>query len=226
MFVGHYGVALAAKAVQPERSLGGLFVASQLMDVTFSVLLLAGVERVRIDPEGAGPAGVEIEFAAYSHGLVGVAVLAAATYAVTLLVLRGHRRRIAAAGLLAAVVLSHWPLDVLVHDRDIPLVDHSVELGTGLPVLFGFAIEVLLLVAGLVLYLRRTVPRTTAGRFGMPAFAVGLVAFGAYVATASTPATVAIVALSNLAVYAVFAAVAEWLDRRRTDVRHPDVGDR
>lgn len=48
MFVGHYSVSFAAKRVAPSLPLWVLFLAVQLLDVAWSVLVLAGVEKVRI----------------------------------------------------------------------------------------------------------------------------------------------------------------------------------
>lgn len=214
MFVGHYGVALAAKGLQPARSLGGLFVATQLLDVTYAALLLAQVERVSIDPHGTGPADVEMEFVPLSHGLLGATALAALTYTAVAGGRPRRARRRGAAALLGAVLLSHWILDAVVHDR-LPVLDHRLEIGLGLPVVTALLLETALLVGGLVLYLRGTRARSRLGRFGVPALVLGLAAFNVYVATAPTPASVTVLAASNLAAYAVIAAGAEWLDRQR-----------
>ncbi|MCM2333547.1 MAG: hypothetical protein NDI82_06335 [Anaeromyxobacteraceae bacterium] len=50
MFLGHFAVALGAKRLAPRASLGTLVAASQLIDLAWPVLVLAGVEVVRIDP--------------------------------------------------------------------------------------------------------------------------------------------------------------------------------
>jgi hypothetical protein len=50
MFVGHYGVSFAARAVQPRVPLWHLFVAVQWLDVVWAPLVLLGVEKVRIVP--------------------------------------------------------------------------------------------------------------------------------------------------------------------------------
>jgi len=39
MFIGHYGVALAAKRVTPRTPLGALFIAVQFLDVVFCSLV-------------------------------------------------------------------------------------------------------------------------------------------------------------------------------------------
>lgn len=46
MFLGHFGVGLAAKPLQPRVSLGTMFLAAQLADLLWPTLLLLGVERV------------------------------------------------------------------------------------------------------------------------------------------------------------------------------------
>src|SRR6202007_32751 len=48
MFIGHFGVALAAKKLTPRTSLGSLFFAAQFLDLLWPILLLAGLEHVRI----------------------------------------------------------------------------------------------------------------------------------------------------------------------------------
>ena len=50
MFIGHFGVALAAKKVAPRTSLGTLILAAQFLDFLWPVLLLLGLEHVRIAP--------------------------------------------------------------------------------------------------------------------------------------------------------------------------------
>ena len=50
MFLGHIGVALAAKKVAPRTSLGTLVLAAQLADLLWPIFLLLGWEQVRIAP--------------------------------------------------------------------------------------------------------------------------------------------------------------------------------
>ena len=46
MFIGHFAVALGAKRVVPDVSLGLLFLACQLADLIWPTLLLLGLEIV------------------------------------------------------------------------------------------------------------------------------------------------------------------------------------
>jgi hypothetical protein len=48
MFVGHYGPSFAIKSFRPAIPLWLLFIAVQLVDVAWAVLVLLGVEKVRI----------------------------------------------------------------------------------------------------------------------------------------------------------------------------------
>jgi len=139
MLVGHYGVAIAAAAVMPGQSLVGLFVTTQLMDVTHSALLAAGVERTRIS-DGTGPEAVRLDSVPFSHSLPAAAVQAGLVGVVTAVRGRDPGRTAMAAG----VALSHWPLDVLVHEPEIPLVCGR-KVGAGLPTAASHAAEVLLL---------------------------------------------------------------------------------
>src|SRR5438309_11417945 len=48
MFIGHFGVALAAKKAAPRTSLGTLILAAQFIDLLWPIFLLLGLEHVRI----------------------------------------------------------------------------------------------------------------------------------------------------------------------------------
>ena len=50
MFVGHYGVSYAAKPFAPRVPLWVWFIAVQWLDVIWSVLVLTGIEKLRIVP--------------------------------------------------------------------------------------------------------------------------------------------------------------------------------
>ena len=50
MFVGHYGVALAAKPVGKHVPLWVWFIAVQWLDVIWSILVLMGIEKLHIVP--------------------------------------------------------------------------------------------------------------------------------------------------------------------------------
>ncbi len=220
MFVGHYGVGLAAKRVDARLPLGWLFLAVQFPDIVWGVLLLLGVEKARIVPGFMDASDLDLFYHPYSHGLLTTLLWAAAAFAlVRLLPARdgtGARRRVVAA-VMAAAILSHFLLDVLVHSPDLPLYGDRAKIGLGLWRNAGvaYAIEGLILVGGLILYLRATTAATAVGRYGMVALVAFMLAFNASVLFGPPPADLRLVAAGPLAAYALFAALAVWLDGKR-----------
>ena len=50
MFIGHYGPSFAGKVAKPAIPLWILFLAVQLVDIAWSILVLLGIEKLRIVP--------------------------------------------------------------------------------------------------------------------------------------------------------------------------------
>src|SRR5580765_1125588 len=50
MFIGNFGVALAAKRIAPRTSLALLVLAAQFLDLIWPIFLLLGLEHVRVVP--------------------------------------------------------------------------------------------------------------------------------------------------------------------------------
>jgi hypothetical protein len=218
MFLGHYGVALALKRVEPKISLGTLFVTTQLADLLWGCFLLLGWEHARIVPD-PNPL-LTFEFLDYpiSHSLVGAlgwAVAAAAAYYSW--PTRDTSRHWQASALVGAAVASHYLLDVLVHLRDLPLAGNdSTKLGLGLWNHFGasVALEFLTLALGLAVYVRFRSRRHPV-RVGRLAVVVVLLV-GTYAAAllAPPPPGMTMVAVSDIVFLLVAAALAAWADRQ------------
>ncbi|MBC3788680.1 hypothetical protein [Spirosoma utsteinense] len=75
MFLGHFGVGLAAKPLQPHVSLGTLFLAAQLADLLWPTLLLLDVERVKITPGLLEASPFDFIYYPFSHSLLAQVVL-------------------------------------------------------------------------------------------------------------------------------------------------------
>ena len=218
MFVGHYGPSFAIKSVRREIPLWLLFVAVQLLDFGWSVLVLLGVEKVRIVPGITASNPLDLYYMPYTHSLVAAIVWAAAAI-VLCKPLRGVRDWSVAVW-IGMAVFSHWVLDFLVHRPDLALYDDTAKVGLGLwdhPVI-ALSLEALLLFGGMILYTRRTQPLNAIGRVGPPIFGVVMLGVQGYVFFGPPPASPAAAALTALASYVVFAAVAHWLDRQRDPV--------
>src|SRR5437773_7251770 len=70
MFVGHYGVSVAAKRGDRSIPLWTLFVAVQLLDVFWSLFVFFGVEKVRIVPGITASNPLDLYYMPYTHSLV------------------------------------------------------------------------------------------------------------------------------------------------------------
>src|SRR5512147_3002389 len=130
MFIGHFAVAFAAKRAAPAVSLGTLFIAAQLADLVWPILVLLGIERFEIRPGDTAVTPLAFLHYPYSHSLVALALWGAGLGAAWLVRTRG---RPWTGVLIALVVLSHWVLDVLSHRPDMPVTLHGdARLGLGL----------------------------------------------------------------------------------------------
>ena len=172
MFIGHFGIAFAAKRPAPRLSLGTLFLAAQFIDLLWPTLLLLGVERVRIAPGITTVTPLDFEYYPVSHSLIAVLGWAIGVGGACFLVRRAAR----GALIVALLVVSHWFLDLLMHRPDLPLMPGGstrVGLGAWSSLPLTLLIEVPLFLGGAWLYARATVARDAQGRWGL----WGLVAF-------------------------------------------------
>lgn len=216
MFVGHYGPSFAIKAAERTIPLWLLFLAVQLVDVLWAILVLLGVEKVRIVPGITATNPLDLYYMPYTHSLIGSLVwagIAAVAY-------KGSPRPggWTPAWLIGAAVFSHWILDLLVHRPDLPLYDNAAKVGFGLwnyPV-FAFLLEAALLFGGMYLYFRRTRAVTRGGRYGMIVFGFIMLAVQASVFFGPPPGSDKQLAVTALLSYGIFAAAAYWLERKRS----------
>ena len=70
MFIGHFGLGFAGKRAVPSVSLGTLFLAVQFADGLWPLLLLLGVEHVRIAPGTMKLSPFDFYDYPWSHSLV------------------------------------------------------------------------------------------------------------------------------------------------------------
>src|SRR3954468_19975264 len=115
MFIGHFGLGFGAKRAAPAVSLGALFTACQFADLLWPTLVLAGLERVEVQPGATRMTPLDFVSYPYSHSLVALVVWGALFGAVYVAATRSTALAGATLGLL---VVSHWLLDVLIHRPD------------------------------------------------------------------------------------------------------------
>ncbi len=217
MFVGHYAAALALKKFEKRASLGVLFLAVQFVDILFFPLVLLGIERMNIVENFTQSTHFELEYMPFTHSLLASILWAGAAYGLFRWVIV---KKNSVALVVALAVFSHWLFDVVVHTTDLPLwSDASFKLGFGLwnNDIATYALEAIILLSALWLYLRSTSASTTLGKYGMTIFAILLLLvnvvniFGPLQGDSKL-----VLAITALTSYFLFAAVAFWLDTRRS----------
>jgi hypothetical protein len=155
MIAGHFGFAAAVKSYERQTPLWALMLACVWLDVLFVPLFLAHIETIKYAPGTRGGYGALIIYADYTHSLLGALALSVVFGAIAAIWWGRHTGFV-----LAAVVFSHWLLDLLVHRADMPILPGNAgslpRLGFGLwryPVSTA-AIEAALILAGAFLYWR------------------------------------------------------------------------
>ena len=215
MFIGHYAVAFAAKRAAPAISLGTLFLAVQLADLVWPVLVLAGVERFEIRPGITAFTPLDFVHYPWSHSLAAMLGWGVALGVGYVLVRKARWRD---AMLLAALVVSHWVLDFVTHRPDMPLAPgDSTKVGLGLwnSVPATLVVEGALFAACVWFYARSTRALDRTGKWTL----WSLVAFLSVVYVANAmgppPPSVAAVAWSANLLWLVV-AWGYWIDRHRS----------
>lgn len=214
MFIGHYGVSLAAAASPRAPRLGTLFVAAQAIDIAFFSFLLLGVEHMRLVPGATATNAMDLYDLPYTHSLIG-AVVWGAGFALMLRLLWASWTAAAIGG---AVVVSHWLLDLIVHRPDLTLWGQPPKLGFALwdsPVL-EHAIEIVLAYGALLWFARAT----RGPRLPLIVLGAAMAALQAIDWTTPQPPAIvdrvsASVPLLGLFAYGLLSAIAWWAGASR-----------
>ena len=179
MIAGHFGFAALVKARERQVPLWALMLATVWLDVIFVPLFVTGVETIETVSGTKGGYGTGIIHADYTHSVPGALVIAG-VFGLIAAIPWGRRCGI----VLAAVVFSHWLLDLVVHRGDMAIFPGNSgdfpRLGLGLWRFPTAAItsELVLVVAGAFFYWQaaRSVVRAAGGTGRLRAdLAAGLV---------------------------------------------------
>lgn len=211
MFLGRFAVAMAGKKFASTASLGTLVLSTQFADCLWQVLLLLGIEQVRIVP---GTTRVTpLDFISYpiSHSLLLQLVWG--------LLLGGAyflwRRDLRTAPVVGALLPTHWLLDYFAHRPDMPLYPGGPKVGLGMwnSLPLTLLVEFGLFLIGLLVYLTAT--RSKGPRsYGLWSFVLFLAVVYAASLLGPPPPNVRMVALSALALWLTVPWTA-WADRQR-----------
>jgi len=216
VFIGHYAVAMGAKRLAPKTSLGTLVAAAVFIDLLWPLLLLLGLERVRIAPGITAFTPLDFESYPISHSLLTCIGWAGAFG----LVYWAAKRYPRGALITGALVLSHWGLDFVAHRPDLPLTPYgAARFGLGLwnSVAGTLIVEGTLFAAMLWIYSQATRARDAIGRWALIGFVAFLLLIYMSAAFGPLPPSVDAIAWSGHAQW-LFVALAAWLDRHRTAI--------
>lgn len=215
MFIGHFGIALAAKRAAPKASLGTLVLGAQLADLLWPIFLLLGWEQVRIDPGNSRVTPMDFVSYPWSHSLV----MQIAWGALLAIVYFAIRRDARSALVASACVPTHWVLDWITHRPDMPIVPGGARYGLGMwnSIPLTLAAEFALFGIGALIYLRATKSRDRTGAIALWA----LLLFLGIVYLASTfgspPPNEHAVAYMTLAMW-LLVPWAAWADHQRVPI--------
>ncbi len=155
---GHFGVALAAKPLAPRVPVWVLLIVSEGIDILFFLFSILGIEKQSVSRTSLEH-GIEILVPGvilWSHGLFMAVLWSLLAGLITYFVLREKKP----AQVVGLVFFSHWVLDFLVHNPDLPvLFDGSPTVGLGLwgsgpGMIFSGILELVILGGGLFIYLQ------------------------------------------------------------------------
>lgn len=214
MLLGHYGVAFAAKRAIPRTSLGTLTLAAQLLDEIWPILLVLGVEQVRIVPGLMAANPLDFVYYPFTHSLA-AAIVWSIVLGVIYYWIRRNRR---SAMIVGALVLSHWILDLPMHRPDLQLWPGSsvrVGLGAWRSIPLTIVLELTVFLGGLAVYLRTTRSRDRVGSWALWSMVAVLLIIFFSGFTSPPPPNERALAFFALGIW-LFVPWSYWIDRHRT----------
>jgi hypothetical protein len=130
MFVGHFAIAFLLWRLFPQVPLPVYLIAVSFPDLLWSILVPAGIEKVKINPDSPLQKFIVFEKFPYSHSLVLGSVLSLPVG----LLIAGLLNNPLVVPMFVAGSASHWFLDTLVHLKDLPVLgfDGDRKVGAGL----------------------------------------------------------------------------------------------
>ena len=219
MFLGHYGVGLVSKKIEPRASLGTYAMAAVFLDLLWPVFLLLGLEHVKIDPGNTVVTPLNFYDYPYSHSLLMSVVWSLLFGGIYYLIKKNKKTSI----VLGVCVFSHWILDFIVHRADLPLapgIETFFGLGLWNSLPATLIVELFIFLGGAYLYLRTTKAKDKIGNFSLWGFVLLLLAIYAMNLFSGTlPPNTNALAFSALGQW-LFVAWAYWIDKHRIIIDH------
>lgn len=220
MFVGHYGPAYAAKATSKRLPLWLLFFAVQFLDIMWSILVLLGVEKLRIVHGFTASSALDLYYMPYTHGVIGALFLSAVLGCISEMFFRQKGKTFL---IVALCVFSHWVLDLIVHVPDLPLIGNTMKVGFGLwqHRTIALILEFATLFAGIWIYVLRVRSQSKSGNIWLWSVSAAMVIIQLCTVFGIDPTSSKMEAISALTAYLLFIFLAGVIDRMRTEQSGP-----
>jgi hypothetical protein len=221
MFIGHLGAGLAMRKFDKKTNLAWFFMSVLFLDLLLWVFVLLGIERVIVPPDFEKLHYLTFIFP-YSHSLIGTIAWSILVYVAADVITK--RRKTAV--LLGLGVFSHYIFDFIVHTPDLTILgDSSMRIGLGLwnHIYIALIVEMLLYLAGLLIYLRETQGIGFGGKYGIFIFSAVLLA-GAFVSQVLSPRPENGYEVAGSALLSVVLVIliSYWLDKKRIPLNSSD----
>lgn len=217
MFIGHFAPAFIAATHPKSPNLALLIIASQLVDFGFFGLALFGIENFRITPGITAMNPLDLYDMPYTHSLAGASIWGIGFGAI----IYTFTKNIKGAIIGAAIVVSHWVLDFLVHGPDLTLIGSPPKLGFGLwnhPII-AMPLEFIITFAALAFYgiktkaVQKSNSKKSYALYTMIAILLLLQAFDWFAPKPQKPD--AMLMISALLSFTIVAIIAYWLGKTR-----------
>ncbi len=211
MFIGHFGVALAAKKPGPSLKLGTLFIAAQFLDLLWPVLLILGLEHTRIAPGGNPFTTLDFYDYPISHSL-----LTSVGWSFAIGALYYFKRRIwKESFIIGCAVFSHWLLDFFTHIPDLPVapgINTFLGLGLWSSVPATIIIESAIFFTGIFFYLQTNKSKDKTGQYAFWGLILFLIITYISSILSPPPEDTRAIGYAGLAQW-LLVAWAYWIDR-------------
>jgi hypothetical protein len=213
MFIGHFAVGFGAKKAAPQIKLGTLFFAAQFLDLLWPLLILAGIEHVRIHPNALPFLRLDLYDYPISHSLI-TSLIWSGIIGVGYFLINKSKRN---SFIIGCTVFSHWLLDFISHAPDLPLtpgVSPLVGLGLWNSTSATIIVESGLYLLGIIFYLRATKAKDTTGVIALWTLIIVLTISSLATIIGPPPANADPVGWMALSLW-LFVPWGYWIDRHR-----------
>lgn len=216
MFIGHFGLGLAAKKVDNRPSLGTMFFASQFIDLLWPIFLILGIEQVIIEPGNTAFTPLNFIYYPFSHSFAAVLIWSILFGGIYFILKKNFKGSL----LLGVLVMSHWILDLITHRPDLPLLfGDEVKFGLGLwnSVTLSMILEAAIFFAGCYFYLTVTKAKNKIGHYSIWGLVVFLIVIYLLNVFGPPPPSEDAIGFVGLSMW-LLVAWGYWIDRNRSNI--------